>query len=495
MRLNFRNVLVGIFASALVVSPLSANHYTADCPVSLVGQTAPASEFSPSPHAAFRNGSSIYLLRGETLTTLNLTDTGEVTVGRQDRVAELRGLETGGGVAYQNGYLYVTSAEAGLEIFDLRSTHGGSTGIAPVFLSRTSVPHYTRVAVDGNLLAALYPANDLPCAAVGTNFCFNYIDIYNISDPASPVLASRITSNRTSFVGFNDVAFANGFLYATGLGGTFAFNLADASLPTTVQSIGVRGDFLATNGTDLLAIGQQSQIAVMIVGPGSKLTVRNVYTLPSILNHSNDLMFHPEAAFDDNGHLITMIDERDPMTLQSARTIAFDIFDMNIQQYEGFDDRIYENVSYISPDEVKYDPVAVGPFIYVNGEISGAQTYGACGMMAGRLEFDNLGSLPCGGAELHGYVTGVNKIENVELFLDGSSLGIAHLTRTRTDIVSSMPVTGFAATVNLDQVAKGDHLIRVVATDRAGNTRQIFSKSYYFAGPGSNCSTRRRTVR
>ena len=31
--------------------------------------------------------------RGETLTTLNLTDTGEVTVGRQDRVAELRGLE------------------------------------------------------------------------------------------------------------------------------------------------------------------------------------------------------------------------------------------------------------------------------------------------------------------------------------------------------------------------------------------------------------------
>jgi hypothetical protein len=495
MRLNFRNVLVGFFASALVVSPLSANHFTADCPLSLVGQTAPASAFDPSPHGAFRNGSSIYLLRGETLTTLNLTDTGEVTIGRQDRMGQLNGRETAGGVAYQNGYLYVTSEDAGLEIFDLRSTHGGNTGVAPAFVSRTSVPHYQEIAVEGNLLAALYPANELPCVPVGSNACFNYIDIYDISDPASPILASRILSNRPLFVGFNDIEFVNGFLFATGLGGTYAFNISDPTFPSTAQTFGFKGDFLAKRGNDLLAIGQETQVAVMFVGPGSRLTVRNVYTLPSIVNRQNDLMFHPEVAFDDNDHLITMIDEKDPMTRRSARTIAFDVFDMSVPQFEGYDDRIYENVSFVTPDEVKYDPVAVGPFVYVNGDMSGAQTYGACGTMAGRLEFDALGSLPCGGAELHGYVTGANKIENVELFLDGSSLGVATLTRERTDIVSSMPVIGFAAHVNLDQVAKGDHLIRVVATDRAGNTRQIFSKSYYFAGPGGNCSSRRRSLR
>lgn len=490
MRLNFRNVVVGLLASALVGAPLSASHFTADCPLSLIGQTAPASAFSPSPHATFRNGNSIYLLRGETLTTLNMNDVGEVQIGRQDRIAQLHGLETGGAVTYQNGYLYVTSAQAGLEIFDLRNTHGGDLGAAPVFVSRTMTPHYTRATVSGNLLATLFPANEMPCV-FGQNGCFNYIDIYNVSDPTSPTLLSRINANNF-FGGFNDIAFANGFLYATGTNGTFAFNLGDPTLPSTAQIYGYHGDFLATNGFNLLAIGQETQIGVFTIGPGSRLNFRNVYTLPSIVDRSNDLIFHPEVAFDDSNHLITMIDERDPMTRMSARTIAFDVFDMSVPQYEGYDDRIYENVSFVTPDEVKYDPVAVGPFVYVNGEISGAQTYGACGLMAGTLEFNGFTALPCGGAELHGYVTGSNKIESVTVFLDNSTLGNARLTRARTDIVSSQPVTGFAVNVNLDQVARGDHQIRVVATDVAGNTRQIYSNSFFFQGPGANCTSRRR---
>jgi hypothetical protein len=492
MRLLLRVSLLSLLSLALVVPVALADHFQADCPLSLVGTTAPTSEFYMSPHGTFRNGSVVYLLRGETLTTLNMTDIGDLSVARQDRIASLAGIDDHGDAAYNSGYLYVVS-EAGLEIFDLRNTRGGSTGTAPVFVSRSTVPHYRRVAVSGNLLAAIYPMIEMPCAPGVSPGCFNSIDIYSIADPTAPVLMSRISTQSNFFVGFNDIAWANGYLYATGHGGTFGFDLSNPSLPTTVQTNVTHGDFLFTNGTNLLGVGQETLIGIFTVGAGPTLRYQRVYTLPSMMNHSNPLMFHPEATFDDtNTRVITMIDEKDPNTLKPARTVAFDVFDMTVPQYEGYDDRIYENVSVISPDEVKWNPLAVGPYVYVNGEVSGAQTYGACGVMAGKLEFDTAGALPCGGSELRGYVTGANKIKSVEVFLDNSSLGTARLGRERGDISSKFPAVGFAINVNLDQVAKGEHLLRVVATDMENNTRQVYSRTVYFAGPGGNCTSRRR---
>ena len=492
MRLMVRVFLASLLSLVLLVPVTLADHLQGDCPLSLVGSTAPTSEFYFSPHGTFRNGSVIYLLRGEALTTLNLTDLGDVTIARQDRIATLAGLEEEGDTAYSNGFLYITS-EAGLEVFDLRNVHGGTSGSAPVFVSRSTTPHYRRIAVSGNLLAAVYPAKDLPCVPGVTLNCFNYVDIYNIADPTAPVRVSRITTQNNFFIGFNDVAFANGFLWTTGFGGTHAFNLSNPALPQTVTINGTKGDFLFTNGTNLLGVGQETLIGIFAVGPGSALGAIRTFTLPSIVDRGNALMFHPEAAFsEDNSRVITMIDEKDPMTLRPARTLAFDVFDLTVPDYTGYDDRLFENVSFVTPDEVKWNPLSVGPFVYVNGEVSGAQTYGACGQIAGRIEFDALGSLPCGGAQLHGYVTGRNKITRVEVFLDNSSIGVATLGRERTDIASRTPVVGFTVNVNLDQVSRGDHLIRLVGTDALGNTRQFYSQPVYFAGPGSNCSTRRR---
>src|SRR5581483_6858217 len=167
------------------------------------------------------------------------------------------------------------------------------------------------------------------------------------------------------------------------------------------------------------------------------------------LEHSNPIMFHPQATFDEAGsRLITMVDELDPQTLQPARTFAFDVFDYSVPMFEGQDPRIYEQVSYTQGDEVKFNPIAVGPYVYVVGEVSGIQEYGVCGEMRGRIETNTLASLPCpstaGGptnAEFHGWVTGTNRIANVEIFLDGSSLGLATLTDTvRTDVPSQTPV-------------------------------------------------------
>src|ERR1043165_5048075 len=110
------------------------------------------------------------------------------------------------------------------------------------------------------------------------------------------------------------------------------------------------------------------------------------------------------------------------------RTFAFDTFDYAVPMYEGFDPRIYEQVSYTLIDEGKFNPVAVGPYVSVIGERSGLQSYGVCGQMDGRIEWTTPQALPCGGAEIHGWVTGATKIANVEVFLDGGSLGAATLT-------------------------------------------------------------------
>ena len=148
-------VLVLVFAAPAVF----ADHVQADCPLTLVGTNAPASNFNLSPHGAFRFGSLVFVLRGQTLSTFSVTDLGDMQVVREDFVGSLGARETNGGVAFSNGMLFISS-EAGLEIYDLRGVRAG--GNAPILVSRTSGLHYRRLAVNGNVLAGLYPATDLP---------------------------------------------------------------------------------------------------------------------------------------------------------------------------------------------------------------------------------------------------------------------------------------------------------------------------------------------
>ncbi|HEY5611459.1 MAG TPA: hypothetical protein VIL97_09645 [Thermoanaerobaculia bacterium] len=490
MRNVFRISLL-VLTLVSLTSVAQASHLIADCPLSLVGEGAIGASFGTSPHGVFRNGTVVYLLRGQTLTTLNVTDLGDVQVARQDTMSSLAARESQGGTAYSNGFLFL-SGEGGLEVFDLRNVRGGIGGNAPISLARIAGLHYRRLAVRGNLLVGLYPATDLPCVPSTTSapLCVNSIDIFSIADITNPVLVGRINSS-TTFGAFNAVAFANGFLYATGTAGTFAWDLTNPAFPVLVMSDGTQGTFLITNGTNLLGIGQETLIGVFTIGPASRLNWFNVFTLPSTFDRANRFMFHPEAWFDDT-RLITMIDEKDPLTGGSARTIAFDVFDFSVPFFEGADDRIYESVTYTYPDEVKHDPVAVGPFIHVIGEVSGAQIWGACGQMAGAIQFDTVAGLPCGGAEIRGSVTGAQRITSVEVFLDGTSLGTARLATVRTDTSSPTPVQNWAISVNLDQTLPGSHVLRAVARDAAGNTRQFATKTLFFPGPGSNCTTRRR---
>lgn len=489
MRFKVRGIIVTALAVAGLATSASANHLTADCPLTFVGQVAPTSEFQLSPHGVFRNGSSVYVLRGRSLTTLTASSLGELTLARQDTLNDLHGVGADGATTYADGYLYIAS-EAGLEIFDLRNTR--ADGTAPVFTSRAAAPHYRRMSVSGNLLAATYPIEDMPCVAGVTPGCQNTIDIWSIADPANPTLVSRISSNNNLFVGFNDVQFLNGFLWATGVNGTFAFNMSNPAAPATAYINPTTGSWLETNGSQLLAIGQETLIGVFTVGPGARLNYFAVLTLPAVVDRGNQIMFHPQAAFDGSNRLVTMIDEKDPLTLRPARTIAFDVFDFGVPLWEGSVERIYENVSWVTPNELKWDPAVVGSYVYVNGEMSGTQAWGACGMLAGRIEFDNFGSLPCGGAQLRGWVTGTGRVSDVEVYLDDSRLGAATLGAVRTDIPSRTPVVGWALNVNLDQVSQGDHLLRAIATDANGNRRQIASQAVYFGGPGRNCTTRRR---
>jgi len=480
-------LILGSFAT------LSANHFVADCPLSLIGQTIPSTQFYQSPHGVFRNGSSIYVLRGQTITTLAINDTGEVQVVREDLLATLHARETDGGTAYSGGYLFV-SGEGGLEIFDLRNTRAGAGATAPVLVSRTPGLHYRRLAVMGNVLAGLYPASDLPCSPGFAPGCGNSIDIFSIANLATPVLASRITTLNTFFLAFEDIAFANGFLYGTGLGGTYGFDLSNPGSPSTVLVNGTVGKFLVTNGRNLLAVGQDTLIGVFTVGPASQLNLFNVYTLPAIADREMSYRFSREAYIDD-ARLVTLIDEIDPNTRNSARTIAFDVFDFSVPANPGASDRIFENLTMTYPDEVKYDPISVGPFVYVVGEQSGAQTWGACGQLYGKIELDYVQALTCGGAELKGWVTGQQRITSVEVFLGNTSLGFAQVGKQRTDISSTTPVSAWRMSVNLDQTVRGQQLLRAVATDVTGNRRQIASQPIFFNGPGQNCTARSRAGR
>jgi hypothetical protein len=502
MRVTSR-IAIFLAVVALVSVPVFADHFTADCPLTLVGSTPAASSanFSLSPHGVFRFGSQVFVLRGGLLSTYTVTDLGDLQLARpDDAIGSLAGRESSGGTAFSNGFLFVSS-EAGLEIFDLRNVRAG--GSAPLLVSRTPNVHYRRLAVNGNVLAALYPATDMPCAVDGSSFCYNQIDIYNISNITSPTRVSTISTLNTFFVGFNDIAFNFGYLAATGIGGTFVFNVSNPAVPMTVASDQtVQGTFLVSNGGNLLAVGSDNAILTYFVQPPPTsppqpfLTPITYHTTAALTTgRSNPIVFHPQGWIDDpSGRLITLVDELDPSTLKPARTIAFDVFDYATPLYEGNDPRLYEQVSYTLNDEVKWNPVSVGTNIFVVGEQSGVQAYGACGQIAGRLEWDGLAALICGGAELHGWVTGDQKVTNVEVFLDGSSLGSGQLTGAlRTDVPSTTPVQPWRIFVNLDNTTKGDHILRVVGTDVNGNRRQFASQRVFFNGPGSNCTTRRRS--
>lgn len=490
MSLTVRKSLVVVALLAAFVAPAAlADHFVSDCPLSLVGSAGPSTPFGSSPNGVFKNGSVIYSLRGDRLTTFSINDVGEVIVARDDEMAPFAGRDVDGGTAYGAGYLYVSS-EAGLEIFDLRTVQPGPFGTEPTRIARIPGLHYRQMTVSGNLLAAVYPMYDIPCTPVGFGTCGNSIDIYNVSNPEAPFLVARIPSTNF-FLGFNDVEFANGYLYSTGPGGTYAFDVSNPSNPVIVFALPIIAEFLVTNGTNLLGIGQETQIGVFTIGPGPVLQQFHVFRLPTIVNRSNELMFNREALFDTT-RLVTLIDEKDPMTGRAARTIAFDVFDFTVPFYEGTSPRIFEDVTFTLPDEVKHSPVVAGPFVYVNGEISGLQVWGACGQIAGGIESGRIENTPCGGFELRGFVTGALRITDVEIFLDGTSLGNATVGGARFDIASKTPVVNWRLPVNLDNVSRGNHTIRAVGTDADGNVRQFASKTVFFNGPGRNCTPRRR---
>ena len=500
MRVFSRIVLAAVAVALLAAPAVLASHFEADCPLQLVATNPPASAFYISPHGVFRFGSQVFALRGQTITTYTVNDLGDLVVAREDFVGALGARESNGGVTFANGLMYISS-EAGLEILDLRSTRPG--GVPPTLLARVPGLHYRRMAVSNNLLAGLYPATDLPCAPLlGSTTCFNNIDLLDVSNTANVRRVGQITSMNSDAIGWNDVAFNYGFLIATGLGATYAFNVSNPASPLPIAKDVTPGIFLASNGTNFLAIGNDNAVLTEIIiplGPGNFVFFNQfeLHTLATLtVDRTNPIAFHHQAWIDDQaGRLITMIDEIDPHTQLPARTIAFDTFDYAVPMYEGHDPRLYEQVSYTTIDEVKYNPVAVGPYIYVIGERSGLQSYGVCGQMDGRIEWDTPQSLPCGGAEIHGWVTGTTKIANVELFLDGGSLGAATLTGPpRTDVPSTTPVTPWRINVNLDATAKGEHVLRAVGTDINGNRRQFSSVRVFFNGPGQNCFTRRRTV-
>ena len=490
-------VVVLVFSAA----SLFADHLQADCPLSLADATPAATDFELSPHGVFRSGSLVYALRGQVLTTYSTNDVGNLTIARQDFIASMAGRETEGGAAFNAGYLFLSS-EAGLEIYDLRNTRAG--GSAPVLVSRTAGLHYRRLAVSGNRLAGLYPSTDMPCYPTGgTSICTNAIDLYDITTLTAPVLVGSISSTaRPQYRGFNDIAFNQGYLIAVAEGGLNAIDISNPASPARLASAAFPGKWLVSNGNDIVAVGNDTTIDMFAVHPGTLqfFTRTRLLTAPLYLtiDRGNAIRFNRNAFLDDaNGRLVTMIDEVDPQTLGSARTIAFDVYDLSVLQLEGSVERIYEDVTLTTDDERKFNPVAVGPYVYVIGESTGLQSWGACDLATGRIELDSILHLVCGGTEIHGWVTGTQKIVNVEIFLDNTSLGAATLGGPeRIDVSSSTPVSMWRVNVNLDQTARGEHQLRAIATDALGNRRQFASQRIFFPGPGGNCVVpRRRAVR
>ncbi len=491
----FSRIALALLAVAILAMPVLAQPQQANCPLTLVATNPPASAFAQSPHGVFKFGSQVFVLRGQTLTTYTTTDLGDMQIAREDFISNLAGRNAIGATAFSsNGYLYVAS-EGGLEVFDLRNVRAG--GSAPSALTRISGVNYRRLAVNGagTTLVGLYPATDMPCAP--STVCPTSIDVFNIANPGATFRTNTITSTSSIVGGFNDVAFNNGYLIVAGTAATIAYDLTTNPFRTVGLTI-TPGTFLTSNGTNFLAIGNDT--AIVTFGVANPFTNFNPLTYHSLatlqVGRANRIMYHQQAFIDDTtNRLITIVDEQDPSRLQPARSIAFDVFDYTVPMIEGRDPRVYESVSYLQGDEVKFNPVAVGPLVYVVGETTGLQTYGACGQMAGKIENDNVTSLPCGGAEIHGWVTGAQKINNVELFLDNGSLGFATVGGPlRLDVPSTTPVLTWRIGTLLDTTARGQHVLRAVGTDANNNRRQFASQQIFFQGPGQNCFNRRRTT-
>lgn len=479
----------------LAASSVFADHYIGECPLSLVDSTPAATDYELSPRGVFRYGSLVFALRGNVLTTYTTNDVGNLQIAREDFMASMAARETEGGVAFADGFLYVSS-EAGLEIFDLRNTRVG--GVAPTIISRTPGLHYRRLAVNANRLAGLFPSTDMPCYPDGTAYCSNRVDLFDITNLTAPSFRSSILSTQFSiYRGWNDIAFNYGTLIALSEVSLSAFDLTNMAVPMRISNTPYGGQWLVSNGGDFVAVGRDGSIDSFTVRPGLvPFFLRTKYLIlpyDLTIERGNGIRFNRNAWWDDaTGRLVTMIDEIDPQTLKSARTIAFDVFDYTVQQFEGSVERIYEDVTMLSDDERKHNPVVVGPFIYVVGEETGIQSYGACGNVTGRIELESPFHLTCGGSAIHGWVTGNQKIQNVEIFLGNTPLGAATLGTQRDNISSTTPVRNFRINVNLDNTARGEYQLRAIGTDILGRRRQFAMKRLYFPGPGQNCTVPRR---
>ena len=498
MRVLSRIALVAVLL--ISASTLTADHWQSDCPLSLVDSTPAATEFGLSPHGVFRSGSTVYVLRGNVLASYAINDVGNLGTPREDYIGSLHAREIKGGVAFSNGYLFI-SAEGGLEIYNLTNTRPGGT--APVFVTRVAGLHYRRLAVSGNRLTGLYPATDTPCAPDAIE-CPNQIDIFDITTIGSPTYLASIRSTTNIYrqhIAFNDIAFNQGYLISVAEGGLAAWDVSNGTPALISYLPNFPGKWLVSGG-NVIGVGNELTVDMFNVRPGLApfFQRRALVSAPMYLtiDRGNAIRFHPRAYYDENtARLVTMIEEIDPMTLEPARTIAFDVFDLTLPFYEGSSERLYEDVTMTVDDEVKYNPVVVGPYVYVIGTNTGVQSWGACGQVTGRIELENPQWLTCNGAEIHGWVTGVQKVVNVELFLNNTSLGSAQLGGTpRLDVSSKTPVTTWRVAVNLDNTAAGEQTLRAIGTDIVGNRRQFASKRIYFQGPGQNCTTpRRRSVR
>ena len=482
---------------------LYADHLSAQCPLTLADSTPAATSFDLSPHGVFRSGVNVYALRGQVLTTYTPNDVGNLSISREDFLGSMAARETEGGVAFSNGFLFVSS-EAGLEIYDLRDTR--LNGTAPVLISRTAGFHYRRIAVTGNRLAGLFPQTDMPCyprPGAASSQCPTRIELVDITDLTNPTRVNGVNSFADSdYRGWNDIAFNSGVLIAVSEEAVVAFDITNMATIREISQVRRPGKWLVSNGVDFLAVGNDKYIDGYQVRPGVvPFFVRNKFlALPEYvgIGRGNEIRFSRHASWDDaNARLVTMIEEVNSMTLKPARTVAFDVFDYTVPQFEGQAERIYEEVSMVQEDEVKYNPLVVGQYIYVVGEETGIQSYGSCGVAAGRIELDGPTQLPCGGAQLHGWVTGQQKIVNVEIFLNNTVLGAATLGGPlRYDVSSSTPVTQWRLNVNLDNTARGEYQLRAIATDALGNRKQFAMQRVFFQGPGQNCTTpRRRSVR
>jgi hypothetical protein len=499
MRVFSRVALVVTFL--LSTSAAMADHFIGECPLSLVDSTPAVTSFDLSPHGVFRSGNLVYVLRGNVLTTYTINDTGNLAIAREDFIGSLAARETEGGTAFANGFLYVSS-EAGLEIFDLTNTR--ANGSAPVRRSLTPGRHYRRIAVSGNRLAGVYPSTDMPCYPLGssTPLCVNQIEIVDVSNPAAPGIVGVIPSNSLSiFRGINDVAFNFGLLMVLSEEGLTAVDITNPALTVRPGFVPFGGKWLVSNGADVIGVGTDSTINIFSVRSLSPIFTRTtLLTLPQYLtiDRANPIRFSRYAWWDEgNGRLVTMVEEVDPMSLHPARTIAFDVFDLTMPLFEGSAERIYEDVTLLDQDEVKYNPVVVGPFVYVIGKETGLQSYGSCGQVTGRIELDSPLELTCSGANLHGWVTGQQKIVSVEVFLNNTPLGPATLGGPlRTNVSSTTPVTPWNIRVNLDATVRGEYQLRVIGTDILGRRRQFANRRLFFEGPGANCTNvRRRAVR